>query len=521
MICKPNRPSRNVGRYGCVGLVCLGECALNKRFSTGKAEVRKTFTMSARLARIGRLALLIALVSTVLCCRGAQAQDLQAELDSLGRSGGGTYQFEAGDRVPVSNGVVIPRGVTLDLNGGELIAILSQANAAGVRMLSDTALRNGTVIVISRGSPGIQAGAHAAVLIGALYGENVSPAHLSPFESPSNWVVSNVILRSDKLVSAGDGTWLGAAGIQVVGGAHDGVIENVTIPDSARMAGGVLLDWGTVGPISSADIPASAAAFRRGEAYTTHPHDIVIRHIRIGRLTRPVTHETGSFGVRLSGVHDITVSDVTAQSVSEAAFMHTAGDLGYEFARPSDRARAHRGIVVDGVHAAEIDGGYLIRSDSYADNVGRAAERGYRPMLDPIAYTDIIVRNASGRAGGAREPRFGLRIDHERGGRFSNIAVTGFRRGIVIDEQVYDVVVERPSASDSIEAAISVGHPYRPPADITISDPQVAGRDDQAKQLLIGRSSDVSITGSSNAVVRVARGASGLALAGGLTVHRD
>jgi hypothetical protein len=202
-------------------------------------------------------------------------------------------------------------------------------------------------------------------------------------------------------------------------------------------------------------------------------------------------------------VHDIRVSSVTAQSVSEAAFLHTAGDLGYEFAAPGDRARAHRGIVVDGVRAAEVDGGYLVRSDSYADNIGRAVEQGYRPMLDPIAYTDIVVRNVAGAAGGAREPRYGLRVDHQRGGRFSDITANGFRRGIFIDEQVYDVTVERPSANDSVEAAISVGHPYRPPAGISVIDPRVGGARADARLVIIDRSDQVALTGGPRGTVRV------------------
>ena len=459
------------------------------------------------------------LLALAACSAPASARGLQDDLDALGRAGGGTFRLPARQRVTVADGVVLPRGVTLDLNGGELVAVLTGANAAGVRMLSDSALRNGTVTVTSRGSPGTQAGAHAPVLIGALYGENPAADRQSPFEAPSGWVVSGVTLRSDKLVAAG-GISLGAPGIQVVGGAHGGLIENITIPSSARMAGGVMLDWGTVGPIASADIAGSSAAWRAGRGWTTHPHDIVIRGVTIGALTRPATGEAGSFGVRLSGVHDVTVSGVRIEQVTEAAFRYTAGDLGFEFAGPADRARAHRGIVVDGVAAAKA-GAYLVRTDSYADNVGRAGEQGYRPMLEPIAVTDMVVRNVSGAASGQGGPGWGVRVDHQRGGTFADIAVRGFRQGFVIDEQVYDVELVRPGASDSVEAAIAVQHPSRPPARIRVTDPRVSGGSERGRAVIVGRSDDVTVSGPQGLAIRLTRDARRATMPTGARILRD
>lgn len=443
--------------------------------------------------------MLVALAACALLVSSApaQAQDVQAELTALARAGGGTYRLPAGARVSVREGVVVPPHVTLDLNGGELVAILTRADAAGVRLMSDATLRNGTVTVVSRGSPGTQSGAHAPVLIGALYGDNLSVERISPFESSSGWVVSGVTVRSDKRVAVGDGIVAGSAGIQVMGDVHDGLIENIVVPDSDMLLGGVMLDWNAVGPILSADVPASAAAYRRGAGYTTHPHDIVIRNIRVGRLTRPSIAGTGSFGVRLSGVHDVTVSGVTVQSVTEAGLFHTAGDLGYEFARPVDRARAHRGIRIDGLAVAAAEGGYLLRSDTYADNVARAAEQGYRPMLAPIATTDMIVSNVSGAAG--RKVGDGFRLDHQRGGRFVNIEARGFRRGIYVDEQVYDVTIENPVAIDSREAGVDVGHPYRPPANVRIVAPRALGGG-AASVMRIGNSDGIRVSAASGPV---------------------
>lgn len=468
----------------------------------------------------------LTLLVAVIPARGAPsaaqsgANRLQAELDLAAREGESVFSLDRGEQLAIQGGVVVPNGVTLDLNGGRLIATLVASDDAGVRLLSDSALVNGTVIVRSRGRPGLQGGAHAPVLIGTLYGEDRSVDLRSRFADPHGWRVSGVTLSSDKAVPAGDGTVLGAPAIAVTGGASDGVIENVTVPDSSTMAGGVHLDWGTVGAISSSDIWGSAAAYRAGRAFTTHPHDIVVRAIRIGRLSRLSVAGTGSFGVRLSGVHDIAVSDVTVAGVTEAAIYHTAGDLGYEFARSADRSRAHLGIRIDGVTVAAAEGAYLLRSDSYADNIGRAAQAGYRPMLNPIAHTDMDVRNIRGAAGGRLAPNFGLRLDHQRGGTFSDIIAQGFRRGFYIDEQVYDVTLLRPVSENSTEAGISVEHPLRPPANVTISQPRVSGRSLAGSSVLIGRSDGVRMDGG-GARVRVTGAATRVILAPEVTLLSD
>ncbi len=454
------------------------------------------------------LLLLIAIAAFVALLPGpSRAEDLQTAINRTSAAGGGVVSLAPRQRVVVAQGIIVEPGVTLDLNGGELVARLTDSNAAGVRLLSRATLRNGTVTVQSLGQPGAQAGAHAGILVGALYGENASPTRLSRFESPTGWAIRNVTVQTDKLVSA-DGLMLGGAAIQVMGGASGGVIEGVTVPDSNRMAGGILLDWSTVGAISSSDVTGSAVTFRAGRGYTTHPHDITIRDITIGRLTRPSRAEYGSFGVRLSGTYDISVSDVAIAAVTEAGFRYTAGDLGFEFARSADRARAHMGISVNGLRVASA-GAYLVRTDSFADNVARAAEAGYRPALAPIAPTDMTIANVTGGAGGGAGPGYGLRVDHQRGGTFADIAATGFRRGFYIDEQVYGVRLVRPRAADSGEAGISVEHPYRPPSEVVIENPNVSGRSAAARTIIVGTSQAVTVSNPGAAVMRVAREARG------------
>jgi hypothetical protein len=425
------------------------------------------------------LALALLAPAVLGCGRPSVAQPapnaLQRQLDTVARQGGGVYRLAPGATVSSQGGVIVPEGVTLDLNGATLVFTLLGEDDSGVRLSSNSAVRNGTIRVRSLGHPGTQGSIHAPIFVGELYGHGGTPARPSPFVAPSGWTISHVTVSSDKAVRDENGIVLGAAGVAVMGGAHDGVIEDVTVPDSRVMAGGIHLDWGTVGPIASSDIAGSARAYRAGLGYTTHPHDIVVRNIKIGRLTRPSIAGTGSFGVRLSGVDHVRIENVHIASVTEAGFLHTAGDLGYEFARPVDRARAHKGIVLDGLTLDDADGAYLVRTDSNADNVYRAAAAGYRAMLAPIAPTDIAISHVVGRAGGRRAPNFGVRVDHQRGGTISDVTAIGFRRGFYIDEQAYDLALVRPTAEDSVEAGISVEHPTRPPEGVTVDDARLGG----------------------------------------------
>ena len=443
---------------------------------------------------------MLTVLAAVMFGSGAPAPaGIQAQLDALSASGG-NLRLPHGARTVVTSGVVLPVGVTLDLNGGELLAILDEANEAGVRLLTGSSLINGTVTVVSRGEPGIQAGAHAPVLIGALLGESPDHRRVSPFEAPSHWRVSGVTLRSDKRVQV-DGIGLGAPAIQIMGGAHHGLIEDILVPDSDRMAGGVFLDWGTVGAISSNDIPGNASRFAAGVAYTTHPHHITIRRVSVGRLSRPALGEAGSMAVRLSGVHDVTVEDVQADLVTEAGFRFTAGDLGFEFALGASRQRAHQGIIVSGLRAGSA-GAYLVRTDSYADNVGRAVAKGYRAALPPIAETDLAVADVSGTWDSTGMPGWGLRVDHQRGGTFTRFDVRGFRIGFVIDEQVEDVVLQHVNARESVDAAFQVGHPARPPRRIRAVAVRATGNGAGARVARLEHSEDVVIEQSSSLQIR-------------------
>jgi hypothetical protein len=426
---------------------------------------------------------------------------LQAAIDQMSRSGGGELTLRAGAVTIARNAPVVLDNVSLDLNGGTLLLPLSETNATGVRLRSGSTVRNGTIVVRSTGRPSLQGAAHAPVVVGPLYGEGGTPDRPSPDEGVGGWTVRDLVLFSDKNADAGGGAGIGAAAISIMGGAHDGLIENIQVLDSPYMLGGVFMDWAVVGPIASAnDMNINKKAFLAGAAYTTHPHNIKVRNVRIGRMTRKLTAAGGSFGVRLSGVYDIDVSGVVIEAATEAGFYHTAGDLGFEYAPQSVKPNACRGIRISDMEVLDASEGYLSWTNSWADNVGRAVDRGYRPMLDPIHTTDLLLQNVRGAARSNSDANYGIRVDHQRGGSFVDCAAHGYRRGFYIDEQVYEVTLVRPVSSGSAEHGISVEHPSRPPRNIRILNAVAKGngrnpRGALASGILIGRSENVELVG--------------------------
>lgn len=437
--------------------------------------------------------------------RSDDARVLQAAIARVSAFGGGELALRAGAVTVARGSIVLLDNVDLNLNGGTLLLHLSEEDAAGVRLRSGATLRNGRIMVRSFGRPSLQGAAHAPVVVGPLYSQGGTPRALSPNEGVGGWVIRDLVLSSDKDVDAGGGQRIGAPAIQIMGGAHHGLIENIEVPDSPLMMGGVHLDWGTVGPISSQTIPTNRRLFHEGRAYTTHPHDIVVRAIRIGRLTRPFGPAGGSFGVRLSGVYNVSVSDIAIESVTDAAFFHHAGDLGFEFAPAAVKPFALRGIRFSDGAVADGSTAYLIRSDSHADNVRREVERGYRPLLEPIYETDILFERIEGTAWDPERANFGIRVDHQRGGRIVDCVARGYRRGFYIDEQVDGLTLVRPVAIDSAEHGISVEHPSRPPRNVVIENPVARGNGRRpgsqlASGILIGRSDNVQISGGETPV---------------------
>lgn len=382
--------------------------------------------------------------------------NLQALIDGINAAGGGVAHVNGTD-LTLTAGIIVKDDVTLDLGGATLTFNLSAANDFGVRLRNRAHVRNGTINVVSTGSPGSQAGIHAPLLIGALYGDSPSIASISPDEGVTGWSATNLALSTNRD---------GKVAIQVIGGACNGLIENINVPDSSTVAGCVHLDWGTVGAINSGNIAASRTAFDAGTAYTTHPHNIIVRNIRGGALTKAKGGvDVGSFGVRLSGVYNVRVENVRIKSVTYAGVKVTAGDCGFEFAPAAVKPLRMKGIVIDGVAFESTNDGNLVSVDSYADNV--AAAGGYTPLIDPLHETDMLVQHVTGKGSGGAAAVAGLDVRQIRGGRFEDIDVSGYAHGGLVDERVFGVGIHGRFWGNRGHG-IYVHHGSFPPEDVTV-----------------------------------------------------
>jgi hypothetical protein len=357
---------------------------------------------------------------------------IQAAIDYATSIGGQTVTC-GGLTYKTTGPIIVKNDVTLNLQGGKILSVLSGANDYGVRLRNRAEVCNGEIEVQSSGSPGSQAGIHAPLVIGPFYGDGGTVASPSVDEGVTGWVAKNLHLATN---------CDGKVCVQVMGGANNGVIENIEAPSSTAIGGVVHLDWGFVGTINSANIPASRTNFDAGTAYTTHPNNILIRNIKAGSLSRTKSGvDTGSHLVRLSGVYNIAVNNVVAVQCTYAAVRVTAGDVGFEFAPASVKPMGMRGIRWSNVSVQNTTDSWLVYCDSYADNVAAAVGGGYAPLIDPLMETDIVVDQVSGKGSGGASVTPGLYVVQIRGAKFTNINATGYSYGCLVDEQVYNVKI--------------------------------------------------------------------------------
>lgn len=295
----------------------------------------------------------------------------QAALNALGTAGGGRFQLFRGAiyRIVLNSnvtdrGLIVPNNVTLDLNGATLNLECTGENVYGVRLKNRSRIINGTVAVTASTTPGSQGIWHAPVSIGCALGDGGTVGEISLLAFVEGWEVEGLNVSSARA----DG-WVGIA---IYGGVGYGKAHNIDVGSSATCFGAVQCDWsfiGADGDVKSNDIATTRANFIAGTAYTTHPHDIEINRIRGSILTR-----SEAYLVRLSGTHDISVHDIAVESINGAVFLHTAGDLGFEFAPVGIKPFRHKGIILRDAHCRAANGGWGAFADCEADNVAAANE---------------------------------------------------------------------------------------------------------------------------------------------------
>lgn len=267
--------------------------------------------------------------------------------------------------------LLIPAGVHLDLNGSTLL-LDCRSNSYGIRLSDNSSIRNGTVKLIRSEGKGSQSCWHSCLSIGAAYGDGGTPERPGLFSKVEHWAAENLTLDQPFEASA----------IQLMSEACHGILRNITILDSDKALLGIGMDWGSVGPITTEDkeVPRMRQLWDAGQIYSTHPHDILIENLKVGRFTRNV--DGNDAAVRCSACHNITIRNVQVAEAAVGVALF-GGDFGYEFARNDLRHFQHQGYLIENlrIDKARIFG--LVLNGS-ADNIYRASlNHGYAPLRDP------------------------------------------------------------------------------------------------------------------------------------------
>jgi hypothetical protein len=354
--------------------------------------------------------------------------------------------------------LLIPEGITLDLNGSSLLLDL-RSNSYGVRLASRSTLRNGTIRLVRSEGGGSQRIFHAAISVGAAYGDGGTAENPSYFSHIVGWRMENLMVDQPFNHSA----------IQLMSEAADGVIRDIRIADSKEAPLGIGLDWGTVGPLHMADEKQKEMhkLFAEGKLYGTPPHDILITNIRIGRLTKN-ENDDGAAAIRTSGCYNITIDDVDIKETGVGIALH-AGDAGFEYHREPHRSMAHAGYVIKNIKVRKaFRKGIII--DGLSDNVYRAVyEHGDHTLLSPVTpgINKPVIQNAWLRGDGFTGD-CGITIYYSVGARLENIDVAEFHKGIHIGIWTKDVTVSHSRIHDN-KYGMAIKSPEKKPEHIVIS----------------------------------------------------
>lgn len=358
-----------------------------------------------------------------------------------------------------THALLVPEGIELDLNGGSLLLDL-RSSSYGVRLSNRSAIRNGTVRIIrSEGLPRpaemCQAIWHSVISVGAAYGSGGTVAKPGYYSTVSNWAMEDLVLEQPAESSC----------IQMMSQACNGVIRNIRILDSEKAKIGIGLDWGTVGPVGTADetVPQMKKLWEKNEISSTHPHHILIENITIGKLGRSV--DGNDAGVRCSGCHHITIKNVEIETAMCAVALF-GGDFGFEFAPDEQRKVAHTGYVIDGVNIKKARLYGLVLNGS-EDNVYRSClNHGYKSIRDPVhpgldkpVFRNVVLR-------GARAPHSrGVYITATTGPTFEKVDVAQFETGVAVRNWVRSLRFRNGRIADN-QSNVEVGGSIEQPIDV-------------------------------------------------------
>ncbi|MGR4929284.1 right-handed parallel beta-helix repeat-containing protein [Bradyrhizobium sp. CAR08] len=394
---------------------------------------------------------------------------------------GGTVEGVSGDtyRIVINSGVtdkglILKSGVNL-IGSGAKLRLECDGQVYGIRPLSNTKIIGWDIKTSVSTGLSATLGAeqsiwHAPISMGAAYGNCGTVASVSPYAIARGIEVAwNTV---DSARNNGQGTLIiGYGGISNVHVHHN------TIPDNSTISIAIGFDWAFVGTLSSADIAGSKTSYNNGTAYGIYPHDLVIEHNIIGKMTMaPYAGPFGSHGIRLSGIYNTRVVGNDIAETTFAGIFVTGGDLSFEFAPATIRYMAMKNIVIEGNALHQCNTWYGIYYEAYPDNVYRAvndpanSQYPYSPIgtVDGYPADTRMVGNALVASGGGYLGE-GIYVQFSKGGLVADNYVQGFKTGIRAGQGAADTVIERNQVTLANEAGILLSDSSSPsPTGVTV-----------------------------------------------------
>jgi len=359
-------------------------------------------------------------------CRGDNTTDditqFNAGIAYLFDLNGGTLLGTPGKTYKLSNGPLVKTGVRIDLQGCTVnLAFPNLSDYVGFDMRSHTALTNGTVNVVELGPPTSgDKSLHAAVVVG---------------QSGGNYAGYTDVIIDSLVITTNRGGTLGGRGILVQTDSNNVKIFNIHFPSSAYLGSAVEIH------VAANGVPN----------LTGHPHNIDVRNITLGTMTKSGT-AFDIAAIDIVGCYNVTVDNVDCDAwAGDAVVQIRTGGYGSSLAGATVLPLFMKGITVSNVTCRSTTQSFVVIN-------GEASIEAANPDYS----IPCVVRNCKGTGIGASCTNFGIRAIKVYDCIFDNCEMQQFDRGCYIEEATRRITVRNSRFYKNNETGVLISHGTAP-----------------------------------------------------------
>lgn len=353
---------------------------------------------------------------------------IQAACDSAEAAGGGEVFLNFGASHKITAEITVGTSVSLNMNQALTTHYFANGSGDVAYDLKDYAsIYDGAITVLGTGSPALTREAWQCVNIGR------SGASLGGF---TGCRVSGLTLASNR------NDTVGGVGVLIQAGCSNIEVSNVELPTSSTIGSGVRIAW--AGPGGSP--PATSE----------HPHDIRVRNIKFGVMTK-----TGSTfdlaGIDIVGAYNVSVENVSAEQWAGDAFVQVrVGGFGATVAPSTIQPLLFQGISVRNVSCKLTDGCVVIVNGQANDAAGT-----------PDYSVPAIIENVKSVGGNSPSGGTGVHVLNVFDTIFRNCEIQKHKAGYYVEEGAKRIHFVDCRASSNQEEGFFIGHSTAP-EDVTL-----------------------------------------------------